>query len=649
MERKVRKNTEERFQPRSGKPKQGDQRFINQVLRQANKSGGGGAGKRGQQPGARLGRGHVAARFSAQQLPSMARRVTIKTRLVNLKRAGRQSTRSHLRYIERDGVSREGDPGQAYGPQTDRADPEAFEIRGRDDRHQFRFIVSAEDAEQLNDLRTFTRHLMSRMEADLGTRLDWVAVDHWNTDNPHTHIVLRGKDDTGKDLVIARDYIANGMRNRAAELATEWLGPRTELEIRRGLQREVKQDRWTSLDRMITRECETGVLPIKALADHSSRQLLLGRLQHLERLGLAHQNGTAQWVLHENAESTLRSMGERGDIIRTMQRAMSGFSREFSVFQTDAGHHQVTGRVVAKGLADELNDRGYLIVDGLDGKAHYIQLPPREELVNYPIGAVVQTRSFSEPRAIDCSITQLAQGGIYSADRHRALVRHGNYNARDPDAIVERHVRRLEALSRAGIAKHLGEGLWLVPNDLPERGHQHDKSTIGGTAVKLRTPLPIEQQVRVVGATWLDEQLLSSQRELASAGFGKEVQDALNQRSDFLIEQGLAKREGQRLMLARNLLTTLRDRELAAVACEVSTTTGLHYRAAADGERVGGVYRRSLQLASGRFALLEDGAAFSLVPWKPVIDKRLGQNLSAVMRGNSVSWQVGRQRGPAIG
>jgi len=93
---------------------------------------------------------------------------------------------------------------------TDDADLAGFEERGREDRHQFRFILSPEDAEQLDDLRTYTRHLMARMEADLGTRLDWVAVDHWNTDNPHTHVVLRGKDDTSKDLIISRDYIAEG-------------------------------------------------------------------------------------------------------------------------------------------------------------------------------------------------------------------------------------------------------------------------------------------------------------------------------------------------------------------------------------------------------------------------------------------------------
>jgi len=171
----------------------------------------------------------------------MSRRVTIKTLLVNHQRASPQSLAKHLRYVERDGAGRDGEPGRAYGPQAD-------------DRHHFRFIVSREDGAELDDLRTYTRHLVNRMEADLGTRLDWVAVDHWNTDNPHTHIVVRGHDDTGKDLIIAGDYIADGFRYRAAELATEWLGPRTQLEIQQTLGREVEQERWTSLDRTLKRE-----------------------------------------------------------------------------------------------------------------------------------------------------------------------------------------------------------------------------------------------------------------------------------------------------------------------------------------------------------------------------------------------------------
>lgn len=649
MSKGSRQDDELRFRPQPGKPQQRGQPFVNQVLRQANKAGTGKPRKAGQQPGARLGRGHVAARFSGQQLPYNARRVTIKTRLVNLRQAGKRSTASHLRYIERDGVSREGDPGQAYGPLTDQADLNAFEERGREDRHQFRFIVSPEDAEQLDDLRTYTRHLISRMEADLGTRLDWVAVDHWNTDNPHTHIVLRGKDDTGKDLVIARDYIAEGMRNRASDLATEWLGPRTELEIQQSLQREVQQERFTRLDRTLLRERQAGGLSLKTLANHPRRQLLIGRLQHLQKLELAHEVRPGHWLLHDDVEATLRAMGERGDIVRTMQRAMGSLQRELAVFEPCKDGSIVLGRIVAKGLADELNDRGYLVVDGLDGKAHYLALPARAELADYPIGGVVETRSLGEPRAVDRSIVALAADGLYHTDHHLALARSQAVEGQDPEALVERNIRRLEALRRAGIVERLAEGVWRVPADQPEQGRQHDARRLGDVAVELRTPLPLEQQVRAVGATWLDQQLISGNRELVDKGFGKEVREALRQRADFLVEQGLAKRQGQRAVLARNLLTTLRGRELAATAREISAQTGMQYRPAVEGQRVSGIYRRSVQLASGRYALLDDGIGFSLVPWKPVIEQKLGQSVSAVIQGNSVSWQLGRQRGPSIG
>ncbi|ATH81879.1 type VI secretion protein [Ectopseudomonas mendocina] len=649
MSKGSRPDDELRFRPQPGKPQQRGQPFVNQVLRQANKAGTGKPRKAGHQPGARLGRGHVAARFSAQQLPSNARRVTIKTRLVNLCQAGKRSTLSHLRYIERDGVSREGDPGQAYGPLTDQADINAFEERGRDDRHQFRLIVSPEDAELLDDLRTYTRHLMSRVEADLGTRLDWVAVDHWNTDNPHTHIVLRGKDDTGKDLVIARDYIAEGMRNRASELATEWLGPRTELEIQQSLQREVQQERFTSLDRTLLREHQTGVLSLKSLANHPRRQLLIGRLQQLQKLELAHEVRPGQWILRDDAEATLRTMGERGDIVRTMQRAMGSLQRELAVFEPGKDGSVVVGRIMAKGLADELNDRGYLVVDGLDGKAHYLAMPARTEFADYPIGGVVETRSLREPRTVDRSIAALAAGGIYRTDHHLALARSQTVEGQDPEALVERHVRRLEALRRSDIVERLAEGVWRVPADLPEQGRRYDARRLGDVAVELRTPLPLGQQVRAVGATWLDQQLISGNRELVDQGFGKEVREALRQRADFLMEQGLAQRQDQRVVLARNLLVTLRGRELTAAARDISAQTGMRYHPAVEGQRVSGIYRRSVQLASGRYALLDDGIGFSLVPWKPVIEQRLGQSVSALIQGNRVSWQLGRQRGPSIG
>ncbi|MFT3778322.1 MAG: relaxase/mobilization nuclease and DUF3363 domain-containing protein [Ottowia sp.] len=646
---------DDRFRIRPGPPKarqsSGGQRFVNRVLREANKAGAKPSTKPsrvGARSAAKLGRGHVAARTAGRTLGPGARRVVIKARYVVLKQAGAHSVETHLRYIEREGVDRDGGKGHAYGPATDQADLAEFEERGRGDRHQFRFIVSPEDAQQLEDLRGYTRHLMTRMEGDLGSSLDWVAVDHWNTDNPHTHIVLRGRDQTGHDLIIARDYIAHGMRLRASELATEWLGPRTEREIREGLLREVDQERWTSLDRDLQQRAQQsrgGVVELAAKADaaHQPRTLLIGRLQRLTEMGLAQPDGINRWRLRPDIEPTLRAMGERGDIVRTMQHALGAQQREMAVFTPGEVAQPVVGRVVGKGLADELQERGYLVVDGIDGRAHYVALPAGTELEQFPAGAVVEARGAAEGRAVDKTITGLAEGGLYRTDHHLALLRAQPARG-DPQETVAAHVRRLEALRRAGLVERVAEGVWRVPADLPERARQHDAQRLAGGSVTLHSHLPIERQARVIGATWLDRQLIGGAAGVADKGFGSELREALRQRSDFLVEQGLAERCGARVVLARNLLGSLRQRDLDAAARGIAGETGLPYRPAADGERVSGVYRRNVLLASGRFAMLDDGLGFTLVPWKQVIEQRLGQRTSAIVRGGSVTWDSGRHR-----
>lgn len=647
---------DDRFRVRPGTPKSRPPKFVSQVLKEVSKAGGRSLAKSARKasvrPGARLGRGHSTARFTGQRLQPGSRRVTIKTRLVNLKQAGARSTSTHLRYIEREGVGHTGEPGQAYGATTDKADLAAFEEQGRGDRHQFRFIVSPEDASQLDDLRTYTRHLMARMEADLGTHLDWVAVDHWNTDNPHTHIVLRGKDDAGKDLIISRDYIAQGMRERASELATEWLGLRTEREMQQSLQREVSQERWTSLDRSLQRAAQDGVVQTKRMDNTpqrvQQRQLLIGRLQQLQRMGLARETTTGNWAMNPQAEQTLRAMGERGDIVRTMQRAMGVTPRELAVFTAGTQAVSVLGRVAAKGMADELYDRGYLVVDGVDGKAHYVALGAKVELAQYPVGSVVEVRASVEMCAADKTIAALAIEGIYRTDDHLRLAKTQTRANRDPQEVVTAHVRRLEALRRADVVERISEGVWKIPTDLAERGRQYDTQRLGGVAVELRSHLSIERQTKVMGATWLDQQLVGGVSEVSARGFGGEVKEALKFREEFLVEEGLAERRGTGVVLAGNLLVTLRNREIETVGKSIAAETGLVHRPVADGERVSGIYRRNVQLASGRFAMLDDGVGFSFVPWKPMIEQRLGQKISVVILLNRANWKFGQQQGQSI-
>ena len=646
--RSMNQHDDDRFRVRPGAPKSRSQRFVSQVLREASKAGGKSLRGTAARPGARLGRGHVAARFTGRTLSSNARRVTIKTRLVNLRQAGSRSTVTHLRYIEREGVGREGEPGQPYGPTTDRADLGAFEARGREDRHQFRFIVSPEDAEQLDGLRRYTRTLMQRMEADLGTRLDWVAVDHWNTDNPHTHIVLRGRDDTGKDLVISHDYIAHGMRERAAGLATEWLGPRTEREIQQGLQHEVTKERWTNLDRTLQREAQAGTIRLERLQQDHRRALLIGRLQQLQRMGLAESQTTGEWTLRPDVEPVLRALGERGDIVRTMQRAMHGMSRELALSDPGGDAPPVIGRVAGKGVVGEWHDHGYLVVDGIDGKAHHIALPAKAELGHYPLDGVVEVRASAGSRVVDRNIVALAVDGIYRPDHHLAIAVTQAKPGHEPGDVVQAHVRRLEALRMEGVVERVAEGVWRVPADLPDQGRKYDTQRLGGVSVTLHSHLSIARQVRAIGATWLDRQLIGGAMDVGERGFGAEVRDALRQRADFLVEQGLAERRGPRVILARNLLATLRDRDMATAARDIVKETGLTYHQVVDGERVSGVYRRDVMLASGRFAMLDHGMGFSLVPWRPVLEKRLGQTMTVVTKNNSASWTWAHQRGVGL-
>lgn len=651
---------EERFRVRPGKPRverdPGVQKFTRQVLR-ASQRASAGSGKplvRGRGRGAEKGRGHVAARLIGGRLSPRARRVTVKARLVVHAQAAAGSTAAHLRYIQRDSVTREGERGQAYSADRDVADVDAFEARVEPDRHEFRFIVSPEDAAEIGDLRGYTRELMSRMEADLGTRLDWVAVDHWDTDNPHTHVVLRGVDATGENLVIARDYIAHGMRGRASELATGLLGPQTEREMRERMTREVGQERWTGLDRQLAERVRDRNIDLRVVpADGDGRfrrSLLIGRIQELERLGLAEPAGSGRWTLSVDAELTLRAIGERGDIIRTMQRAMGGAERPLAIFDATASTPtRIVGRIAAKGLANELEDRGYLVVDGIDGRAHYVALPPRADLSAYPRGGMVEVRGETgEPRPADRTVAaRVGPDGLYHPDQHLAEARRDARTGDDPDGYVGAHVRRLEALRHAGVVERLGDGAWRVPADFLHRAAAFEAERTGGATVELRSHLDVARQTRTLGATWLDRSLIEG-TSTAPAGFGAEVRSALDERRAFLVEQGLAVQRGQRTIFARGLLSTLRDREVAEIGRKLATDTGLEHRSVKDGASVRGVYRRSVMLASGRFAMLDDGVGFSLVPWKPVLEQRLGQSVSGVLRGASVSWELSRQRGIGV-
>lgn len=643
---------DDRFRPRVGAPraKQSKQSsFVARVLKEASRSGAKASGLlsvRGSRPGPRFGRGRVAARMSGQSFGLRSRRVTIKVRYVRV-RGSTRSTAAHFRYLEREGVGADREPGRAYGRDADEVDCKAFGEAGLGDRHQFRMIVSAEDGAEVEDLKSFTRTLMGQMEKDLGTRLDWVAVDHWDTGHPHTHIVVRGKDQGGADLVIDREYLTRGMRMRASELATEWLGPRTQLEIDADWNRQVHAERWTGIDALLELHAHGGTLELSSLVDldTSSRARCQGRLQVLDRMNLAERIGPDRWQLAPGFRSTLRTMGERGDIIRTLQRAHVR-TAEYRIFDPSDHPKTIVGRIAGKGLHDEISDRGYLLIEAMDGHTHYVPMAPNALLADYPTGGIVRVQPIAV-RVVDQNIAAVSRDGLYRTDEHLMQVRSTAQPGVDPVEFVQSHIRRLEALRRAGIVERLEDGLWRVPIDLPTQGLNYDRQRSGDADVRLVTQMPVERQRQAIGATWLDQQLITTVAPPASE-FGREVASALRDREQVLIEQGLARRQGPNVVFANNLLGRLRERELESAAAGLERSTGLTYSPTSDGERVSGAYRQTIQLASGKFAMIDDGVGFSLVPWRSALENRLGQSVSVTLNGARVSWEIGRTRGLSI-
>ena len=338
-----------------------------------------------------------------------SRRVIVRARYSRQRAGDLGAAKAHLRYIQRDGITRDGLPGRLYDATSDEVDGGAFLNRSEGDPHQFRFIVSPEDSAQLPDLKPFIRDLMRQMEQDLDTRLDWVAIDHFNTGHPHTHIVIRGRDDQGRDLVIARDYIGHGLRARAQALVTLELGPESEVERLQKLASEVEQERLTRLDRSMLARAQEGIVVITSAdrEDPLRQTMRVGRLKTLERLGLATERRPGVWALDAAIESKLRRLGERADTYRMMQRALkeAGLERggtQLAVFERGRRETPVIGKVIAVGLVDEITDRQYVIVDGSDGRVHYAELgrlKPEEAPGRGMIVSLVSDRLEGRPRS----------------------------------------------------------------------------------------------------------------------------------------------------------------------------------------------------------------------------------------------------------
>lgn len=400
----------------------------------------------------------------------------VKARYVSMAGPGVKAARAHLAYIERDGVEQDGSRGRMFGPDGDLQRAE-FGKAIEGEKRQFRFIVAPEDGNEL-DLRDYTQRLVERMEKDLGRELRWAAVCHYNTDNPHVHLVVRGVDTDGREVRIDRTYLSQSMRMRAQELATMELGPRDELDVRRQLDREVALERLTTVDRqlgaLVSPERTVRIADIAVASDgrRISRPHALGRLEVLERLQLARRVSPNTWQLEDGWQQTLQRLGERGDIIKRMHREMRGQTLECRIFDA-GGSAPVEGIVQHKGLHDELSNTPFMIVETARREAHYVRLDPTDAQ-QMAMGERVRVRAvagkwLTAPDQVIARIAATTRGYYDLSAHHRELVMRpvvieGRPVA--PEAILEVNARRLERLERFKLVERISDRCWKVPPNL---------------------------------------------------------------------------------------------------------------------------------------------------------------------------------------
>ncbi|WP_084398829.1 DUF3363 domain-containing protein [Henriciella aquimarina] len=460
-------------------------------IRDIGKSGGGRAksqlqhaiarlktsGKKSAFSGKRYGAGGAArtrARSTRHLARQRVRRVIVKSHIARAAKSGAAVYRMHLGYIQRDGVERDGSGGRLYDREGDDIEPKKFLGRGENDRHQFRLIISPEDGAALGDLKPAIRELMAQVEKDTGRRLDWVAVDHYNTGHPHTHVVIRGRDARMKDVVIAKDYLMGGIREAAEDIVTRRLGPRRDLEILRARHSEIDKDRFTGIDRTLERAAQDRVVIIEKAhteADRFDRHLALARLRHLKSLGLAEKSGPDEWTMKPGWTETLRDLGRRDDVVRTLARENRKHKEIAFAESLSPDAAPLLGSVLASGPEDELRDTRYLLVEGFDGRVWHVPSAAVDRANTPPAGAVVEVRrARPEPRRADRTIAEIAErtGGLWSDDLHADA---------DPGSISAyrlAHKRRLETLRRAGIVERLKDGRWEVPENYLDRAAAYE-------------------------------------------------------------------------------------------------------------------------------------------------------------------------------
>jgi len=321
---------------------------------------------------------------------------------------------AHGKYLERDGAGPEGEPGQFYDRDHDRVEATPrLTAWADDDKRHMRLMLAPESGARIEDLKDFTRATMAQMERDLGAPLDWVAVDHHNTDNPHVHVILRGRRRDGPDLIIPREYATRGLRHAARDVATQMLGDRGRDDERLALDRETRAERSTRLDQLLAAELKPGkthrIQSIGRTLEPTLRAALRNRVRELARMGLGREEKRDRFRFDHDWQTRLDEIGKGIDLRRRLGRELEPGQGRLKLYEPAMG--RVSGPVVEAGKRGETG-KGYVIV--LDGMKRPVLANVRErDAVGLQPGALVAIEPKShEGRGTRVKIDRLSETPI---------------------------------------------------------------------------------------------------------------------------------------------------------------------------------------------------------------------------------------------
>lgn len=284
---------------------------------------------------------------------------------------------AHGKYLERDGTQKDGSPAQPFGSAVDKHGSlnEAMKVFAADDKIMWKAVISPEFGERV-DLKKLVNGYVRVMEKELHTKLEWAAVAHYNTGHPHIHLLIRGKDETGKELRLSPDWLKDRARAIGEEETTKQIGHRTEKDIQLAKERMVDADRWTPMDKQIVVEAEKGKGFVAGYDNSRSahdQHLISARMAHLAKLGLAKRDGL-DWAVRPDIEPALRQIGQLQDRTKMLHEHQAMLTEKHAVAQVHIKPPVgtvIAGRVVGGGL-NEATDKPYLIIEGHDLRIHMI-------------------------------------------------------------------------------------------------------------------------------------------------------------------------------------------------------------------------------------------------------------------------------------